>query len=329
MRRLAVLLLLFAAACAPAVQRPLTPTPEFDGPHLEADAFVSFDGARLGLSHWDAPSGQPWAVIVGLHGMDDYANAFHLAAPYWASKGVATWAFDMRGFGRSPDRGVWPGDALMVKDLTTFVALIRARYPHAIIAVAGESLGGAVTIEAAASDDPPAADRIILMAPAVWGWSTQPLPYRLALLAGAYGLPAKVFTPPRIVTDHVYASDNIDELIAMGRDPQLIWGARADALYGLVSTMQHASDEIGRMRGPVLYLLGAKDQIIPRGAALDAARRLPPTARTAQYAAGYHLLIRDKQRQAVEDDILAFLRDPAAPLPSGAPPIPGAPAGPR
>ena len=34
MRRLAVLLLLFAAACAPAVQRPLTPTPEFDGPHL-------------------------------------------------------------------------------------------------------------------------------------------------------------------------------------------------------------------------------------------------------------------------------------------------------
>jgi pimeloyl-ACP methyl ester carboxylesterase len=157
----------------------------------------------------------------------------------------------------------------------------------------------------------------------VWGWSTQPVPYRLALIAGAYGLPSKVFTPPGFVTNHIIASDNIDELIAMGRDPQLIWGARADALYGLVGTMQRASDQIGHVRGPTLCLLGAKDQIIPRRAALDAARRLPQTARTAEYANGYHLLIRDRQRQVVADDILAFIRDPAAPLPSGAPPIPG------
>jgi alpha-beta hydrolase superfamily lysophospholipase len=324
MRRAAALLLLALAACAPIVQRPQVPAPGFAGPRLEADAFVSFDGARLGLSHWDVASGEPWAVIVGVHGMDDYANAFHVAGPYWASHGVATWAFDMRGFGRSPHRGVWAGDALMVRDLKTFVALVRARYPHAIIAVAGESLGGAVAIEAFASADPPAADRLILLAPAVWGWSTQPLAYRVALTLAAHGLPTQVFTPPSFVTDHIVASDNIDELIAMGRDPQLIWGARADALYGLVNTMQHASDEIGRLRAPTLYMLGAKDQIIPRPAALQAARRLPPQARTVQYPNGYHLLTRDKDWRLVEDDVLAFVRDPAAPLPSGAPPIPGA-----
>jgi alpha-beta hydrolase superfamily lysophospholipase len=326
MTRFALMLVALGAltACAPVVQRPQIPPPAFAGPSLEADRFVSFDGARLGLSRWDAAGAEPWAVVVGVHGMDDYANAFHLAAPYWAERGVATYAYDQRGFGRSPRRGVWGGDALMMQDLRTITALVRARYPHAIIAVAGESLGGAVAIEAFASDRPPAADRLVLLAPAVWGWKSQPLPFSLALEVAAHLAPSKVFTPPGIVTDHISPSDNTEELVAMGQDPLMIWGARSDALYGLVTTMQHGSDDIGRLRVPTLYLMGARDQIIPRGPAEDAARRLPPGDRTAYYAQGWHLLLRDRQATHVYEDVIAFLRDPAAPLPSGAPPVPGA-----
>jgi alpha-beta hydrolase superfamily lysophospholipase len=312
------------AACAPVVQRPQIPAPSFAGPRLEGDRFVSFDGAALGFSHWDPPGGaEPWAVIVGLHGMDDYANAFHLAGPYWAQRGIATYAYDQRGFGRSPDRGVWGGDRLMTEDLRTFVGLVRARFPHATIAVVGESLGGAVAIEAFASDRPPAADRLILAAPAVWGWSSQPIAYQLALQAAAHLAPAKVFTPPGFVTEHILASDNIPELEAMGRDPLMIWGARSDALYGLVNTMQHGWEAIDRIRAPTLYLLGAHDQIIPEKPSKQAAARLPAGDRTAFYAEGWHLLLRDKQAHNVYDDVAAFIRDPAAPLPSGAPPIAG------
>ncbi|MFI4936728.1 MAG: alpha/beta fold hydrolase [Caulobacterales bacterium] len=330
MKRLALLLLLsLLAACAtPLIQHPMIPTPSFQGPRLEEGDFISFDGARLGLTRWDAANGEPWAVVVGVHGMNDYANSFHLAAPYWANQGIATYAYDQRGFGRSPHRGVWAGDALMTQDLRTLTALIRARYPHAIIAVAGESLGGAVAIEAFASAHPPDADRVILLAPAVWGWSSQPFTYKTALWVAARLAGPKVFTPPSFVTDHISASDNTDELIAMGRDPLILWGARSDALYGLVDTMQHASDQIGQVRGPALYLLGAHDQIIPRRPALKAASRLKATDRTAYYSAGWHLLLRDKQAHNVWADIAAFIRDPKAPLPSGAPPIPAQPAEP-
>ena len=62
----------------------------------------------------------------------------------------------------------------MGEDLRTVVGLLRARYPHAILAVAGESLGGSVAIETFASDRPPPADRLVLMSPGVWGFSTQP-----------------------------------------------------------------------------------------------------------------------------------------------------------
>jgi len=325
MKLLAALALavLALAACAPVVQRPMIPPPAFAGPRLEGDRFISFDGAPLGLSHWDATSGEPWAVVVGVHGMDDYANAFHLAAPYWAAHGIATYAYDQRGFGRSQRRGVWGGDALMMEDLRTFVNLIRARYPHAVVAVVAESMGAAVAIETFASDRPPAADRLVLISPAVWGWSSQPLEYKLMLEVAAHIAPTTVFTPPSFVTDHISASDNTPELIAMGQDPLMIWGARSDTLYGLVNTMQHAWDDIGLVRGPTLFLLGDHDEIIPRPPALAAARRLPAGARTADYAHGWHLLLRDKQAPLVYADIEAFLRDPAAPLPSGAPPIPG------
>ncbi|HEY5105175.1 MAG TPA: alpha/beta fold hydrolase [Caulobacteraceae bacterium] len=323
MKRLTVVVVaLCLAACAPTFQHAGRPTARFDGPRLGARSFVSFDGARLGLTRWDATGAAPWAVIVAVHGMDDYANAFHLAAPYWAAHGVTTYAYDQRGFGRSPERGIWAPDDLKTEDLRTCVALVRARYPGAIIAVVGESLGGAVAVEAFASPRPPAADRLLLLAPAVWGWSTQPVPDRLALWLAALAAPSAVITPPRWLTGRISPSDNRAELIAMGADPLMIWGARSDALYGLVSTMESAWRAIGRLRGPTLYLYGAHDEIIPKNAAFSAAARLPAGDRTAFYARGWHLLLRDHQAPTVWDDILAYIRDPAAPLPSGAPPIP-------
>lgn len=312
--------LALTTACAPTLQQPGRPGPAFAGPRLEHEVFVSFDGTQLGLSRWPA-QGEPWAVIIGVHGMNDYANAFHLAAPWWAQRGVTTLAYDQRGFGRSPGRGLWAPDALRIEDLRTLTLLARARWPHAIIAVAAESLGGAVAMEAFASDRPPAADRLVLFAPAVWGWREQPLANRTALWIAAGLAPGHVFTAPSWLSRHIWASDNHEELYAMGRDPLEILGARADALRGLVTTMQRAHDDASRLRVPTLYLYGAHDQVIPRSATLSAVRRLPPAARTAFYRDGWHLLLRDHQAPRVWADTLAFIHDPAAPLPSGAGPI--------
>jgi alpha-beta hydrolase superfamily lysophospholipase len=321
--------LVFAAllltACTPLmVQQAGQPPLGFSGPRIEAGDIVSFDGAKLGLSEWDAP-GEPWAVIVGVHGMNDYANAFHMAAPWWAEQGITTIAYDQRGFGRSPGRGIWAGDQLMVEDLRTVCALVRRKYPHAVIAVAGESLGGAIAAEAFASDRPPTADRLLLLSPAVWGWHDQPLPNKTLLWFAANFTGPKVYTPPRWLTSRVTPTDNREELIAMGKDPLMIWGARSDTLYGLVSTMDKAADAVGKANLPTLYLYGAHDEIIPKNAAFRAAGRLKPADRTVYYAKSYHLMMRDHQGPVVWKDIAAFVRDPEAALPSGAPKIPTAP----
>ncbi|WP_304217320.1 alpha/beta hydrolase [Phenylobacterium aquaticum] len=324
MKRLLVILsALMLTACTPlVVQQAGRPDVTFQGPRLGPDGFVSFDGTRLGLTTWEAKTQEPWAVVIGVHGMNDYANAFHLAAPWWAEQGVTTYAYDQRGFGRSPDRGVWGGDELMVEDLRTIVALAKARHPKAVIVVAGESMGGAVTIEAFSSDRPPAADRVVLLSPAVWGWSNQPLPYKTTLWFAARLTGPHVYEPPEWLTKRVFPTNNREELIAMGRDPLMIWGARSDTLYGLVAMMERAWRQAGEVKVPALYLYGAHDQIIPKRPAFQASHRLKPGDRTAYYAEGWHLMTRDRQGPKVWADILSYIRDPAAPLPSGAPPIP-------
>jgi hypothetical protein len=132
-RQLTLFAMLAVSACAtPSTQEPFpmtqSVTPEF---LPDQNIFVSYDGARLGLTYWDGQDDGPAAghVVVGLHGMNDYANAFHMAAPYWASKGVTVYAYDQRGFGRSPGRGIWPDEELMREDLRTAVDLVKQYHP--------------------------------------------------------------------------------------------------------------------------------------------------------------------------------------------------------
>jgi alpha-beta hydrolase superfamily lysophospholipase len=311
------------AACVPTVQR-AGPQIDVNAPHFDVvnQRFVSFDGAELGLSAWLPPQGQePSAVIIALHGMNDYAGAFYLAGPWFAERGVTFYAYDARGFGRSPRRGVWGGERLMIEDLRTAIAAAHRAHPGATVAVLGDSMGSATAIAAFGADDAPNADRLILAAPAVWGWSTMPDAYALTLWVGAHTFPWRAVSPPRNVTRNRTASDNREALLRAGRDPNMIWTTRIDAVYGLVNLMETASEHAGKLNGDVLFLYGAHDQIIPRNSAVATARRLPHTARTAYYANGYHWLLRDLQREVVYQDILSFLQDPAAPLPSNAPPL--------
>jgi len=102
----------------------------------------------------------------------------------------------------------------------------------------------------------------------------------------------------------------------------MLWGARTDALFGIVSLMQTGWRDTDKIEAPTLYLYGYRDDIIPRRPSTQAASRLKPTDKTGFYRDGYHLLLSDKQRERVFVDVEGFLRDPKAPLASGVVQIP-------
>jgi acylglycerol lipase len=319
----ALFAILALSACAtPQVQAPLTPPAGFAGPEVAADALVVRDGARLAMRVWAPVDRAPDMVFVALHGMNDSSAAWRLAGPWWAEQGVVTYAYDQRGFGRSPGRGVWGGE-LMLDDLRDVVDLVRARHPGLPVVVIGESMGGAVAVSAFASDRPPAAARLVLLAPAVWGWSSQGPLNRGALWAAARLAGDQAVEPPRWTHSAVMATDNLIELIRNGRDPGFSVSTRFDALHGLVDLMERASRDLGATGVPTLLLYGADDDIIGQAPMRRALERAGdgPGLRTGWYADGRHILNRDLQATVVFADVLAFARDPATPLPSGAPPV--------
>lgn len=304
---------LLMSACAPHIQTAMTPPAAFAGPQIVGGGqgighFVVQDGAQLPFRHW-APEGEPKAVIIALHGFNDHSASWRLAGPWWAERGIEVWAYDQRGFGGAPNRGVWSDPELSREDLRTVTALVRALRPQARIAIAGESMGGALAISAFASPRPPAADSMVLLAPAVWGWSNQNVANRMALWAGARLLGSHSIEPPAFAVRHVRASDNVVELLRNGRDPRFILGSRIDSLHGLVSLMDEGALGLGDVRVPTLLAYGAHDMIVPKKAMLRTLQQVGDREDlvTAYYPDGWHILNRDMNAERLLADVEAWV----------------------
>ncbi len=330
--------LLLLLSCGPpadtefrfATLAPPHPTPETGAPARFTDSeFIAADGVRLPLRKW-LPRGGVKAVILALHGFGDYSHAFETPAQIWAERGIATYAFDQRGFGGAPGHGLWAGTGQLAGDAVTASRILRRIHPGRPLYLLGESMGGAVAtlavagavtgaVTGAASAPVADTDGVILSAPALWGRATMDLVPRLALFAGVRLFPDMVLTGRGL---RVMASDNLPMLKELAKDPLVYKGARVDTIHGLVDLMDDAFAAAPRVTAPTLLLYGAHDEVVPRPPIAEFVAHLPPdpghVKRLAYYAQGYHLLLRDLAGAAVAGDVASWILDRGAPLPSHA-----------
>ena len=296
------------AACAPV----LAPRGVADAtPALAGDYLLARDGEKLPLRVW-GPA-RPAAVIVALHGMGDYSNFIALPATAWATQGIATLAYDQRGFGASDHPGLWAGSDAMRADFEDAVAAAHARYPGVPLYALGESMGGAVVLSDLAGPHPPALDGVILVAPAVWSRSDMPLSYRIVLWLTAHTLPGLTVSGRGVV--HIWPSDNIAMLRAYSRDPLVQKVTRADAVWGLATLMdegRHAPEHLGATP-PILLVYGSRDQVIPAAPTQAVVAALGARAVVHRYDRGYHMLLRDVDGPVVWDDVLRWIGAPKRP----------------
>lgn len=290
-------------------------------PTLNTQYLVADDGARLVYRKWMPDTTDPKAVVLAVHGFNDYSNYFdapgtHLAKTY----SIASYAIDQRGFGQSPpEPGVWAGTETYANDVKNAVAALKKQHPGLPVYALGTSMGGGVVMIAATDETPLEVDGVILSAPAVWGRQTMPWYQRLALWIGAHTVPKMSVTGRGL---NIKPSDNIEMLIELGKDPLVIKETRIGTIYGLVNLMDTALERSSRFKAPALILYGENDEVIPKRPTALMLSRLPDVPegkrRIALYEEGYHMLLRDLQRQRVWDDIGSWILNPTASLPSGA-----------
>jgi len=306
---------IFLTGCMPMTYPPAAYR---NSPQLSDNLFLASDGARLPLRRW-LPKTQPRAVLVALHGFNDYSRFFDQPGRYFSGLGIACFAYDQRGFGLAPRRGLWAGEAAYAEDLQTLVRLLQRQYPKTPLYLLGESMGGAVIITAMSKAGMPPVDGIILSAPALWARSTMPWYQTTLLWTLAHSMPWLTLTGEGV---KVMPSDNIEMLRALGRDPLVIKATRVEAIYGLTNLMDEAFNNAGILRANTLMLYGEKDEIIPKKPTYAFLQQFL-AANTAEktiaiYQQGYHMLLRDLQAPTAWKDIAAWIDNHPAKLPSGA-----------
>ena len=318
MRRRAVLGMGMVLGVAGCVSMAAPPGPAVEAASMTEDAFTMPDGARLPYRVW-LPDRSPHTVVLALHGFNDSRDAWEYPAPVFCDAGVAVYAPDLRCFGAAPGRGLWPGTEARVSDAAEMARLVRELHPGVPLVLMGESMGAAVLMVLATGPLAPQGVSYVLIAPAVWGRARMNF-----LLSGMLWLAVSLVPGLGLTRGPVQitASDNRAALIRLSTDPLTIRRTRMDALGGLVNLMDAALAAAPHMRVPALFQYGGKDELVPKAATAFTWRALPRGGaggpRLAFYPDGYHLLLRDHDRAVPIGDIVAWMRDEDASLPSGA-----------
>lgn len=277
---------------------------------------VMEDGARLPLRAW-LPAVPPRAAIVAVHGLNDYSGAFESTGSFLAARGFAVYAFDQRGFGGTPQTGIWAGGDRMADDAWQVARLLRLRHPRLPLYGLGESMGGAVLLRALQRHPPGWIDAVALTAPAVWSRSEMRRYQRLPLLALAHSLRGLKISG-RMTGRR--PSDDPATLRALREDPLVLRRTRVDVLWGLADLMDAVTRDGASPRIPALVLYGAHDEIVapqPMCTWLKTVRGADAW-RVAFYPSGWHLLMRDLDAARTLGDLAAWFEHPGASLPSGA-----------
>ena len=264
------------------------------------------DGTRIYFKDWG--KGQP---VVFSHGWPLSSNAWEGQMFYLASRGYRCIAHDRRGHGRSSQP--WQGN-----DLDTYAddlaALVESLDLKNVIHV-GHSTGGGEVARYIGRHGTTRVARAVLIG------AIPPLMLKTPKNPG--GLPIEVFDDLRakVLADHsqfwkdfsmpFYGYNRPGAKISEGvRESFWLQGMMASlpAAYECIKAFSETdqTEDLKKMTVPTLFIHGGDDQIVPIGAAAQAAVKIAPKAELKVYPGAPHGLTTTHQDQ-VNADLLAFI----------------------
>src|ERR1700689_517670 len=159
------------------------------------ERFQARDGTMLGFGHYSASGPASGRAAIVIHGSSGSSGtSIHVRSQALASRGVETWAVDIRGHGTSGTRGDIGYVGQLEDDLADFVAVVRKSAPSLPITLIGHSAGGGFALRVAGSRIQNLFARTVLLAPYLGydaptnkpnsgGWASADLPRVLGLMA--------------------------------------------------------------------------------------------------------------------------------------------------
>ncbi len=133
----------------------------------EESQYIGFDGLKMHMSVWLPDDDRPRALLIAIHGLGGHGHILKNIGEYFADRGFAVFAPDMRGFGHySGLKGHVMSFDEYIEDMYNIVMQVKDRFLNKITFLLGHSLGGQHVIRYVATY-PKAVDGMILECPGV------------------------------------------------------------------------------------------------------------------------------------------------------------------
>jgi alpha-beta hydrolase superfamily lysophospholipase len=274
------------------------------GPSTVAQAplegwFTGAGGLSLFRRTW-RPTGRTRAVLVNVHGLGDHSGLYPALVQFFTARGVAVYAYDVRGNGRSPGQRAYVErwDEYL-DDLARFLELVHKEEPGTPVFLLGNSLGGLIVL-----------DYALQQCDGIQGVIAASPPL------GRLGVPAPLMALGRVLS-RVWPRFSIRtglDLSGLARDPAVAATVLADPLFHRVGTARLSTEvtaAIARVRAgaprfslPLLLLHGSADRMVPPDGSRDFIGRVRFHDRELrEYAGAYHVLFADLDHERVLADV--------------------------
>lgn len=270
-------------------------------------SFDGVGGVRVVYDTWtpDLDGQAPKGVVVLSHGLGEHARRYDHVAERFGADGLATYALDHRGHGRSGGKRVHVKNVSeYTDDFATLVEVAGRERPGVPKIVLGHSMGGGIVF-AYGSDRPDDYDLMVLSAPAVAAQdAVKPMLAMVGKSLGAIlpGLPLQQLDANAVSRDPaVVAAYNNDPLVWHGKVPAGV----ARALLKVSESMPQRARAITR---PVLVVHGSDDKLIPAAGSERMVECLASEdVHLKIYPGLYHEVFNEPERDRVLDDVVSWI----------------------
>jgi len=266
-------------------------------------SFAGVGGRRIFWHSW-APARTARGVIVLVHGAGEHSGRYEHVVARLVDEGYAVHASDHRGHGRSD------GPRAFIEDMDDVVADVDSLVDRAVrsqpavpLFMLGHSMGGLIALRYALIHQQRLSGLILSAALA----AIESVPKPLELVGRALSVVAP--RTPLIAIDATLVSRDAavveayisDPLVHHGKLPARTAAQLADAVESLPAT-------VGAITVPALILYGTADGLAPPAGSEMLAERIGSADRTFKaYEGLFHEILNEPERDAVLDDIVAWL----------------------
>jgi alpha-beta hydrolase superfamily lysophospholipase len=248
---------------------------------------------------WEAAA--PRRIVVIAHGYGEHIGRYEHVAGALVARGAVVYGPDHMGHGRSDGERVSIVDLDdVVADLHAVVGRARAAHPDLPVVLLGHSMGGLIATRYAQLHGEGLAG-LALTGPVLGEWAAA------AALLAADPIPEVPIDPGTLSRDPAVGEAYVaDPLVHHG-------GFRRETLQALVTALERVSADADRVRGPVLYVHGEDDQLVPIGPSRAAVAQLPHAdVRVVTYPEARHEVLNETNRDEVIGVIADFVEEVTA-----------------